>query len=129
MNRSSLTRALMLAALVAGYVGAAQWALAANSFYNATGTPAQGSAVSSAAIRAEFSAIGAGFDKMPALTIGTAIVVNGSGTGLTNTVGTLALAGNFATTGAFKTSSSRPRLHSRCPPRRIPWSAVPPPIP
>lgn len=104
MNRRSITRALSLAGLLAAYVCAAQWALAANSFYNASGTPAQGSALSSAAMRGEFASIGSGFDKMPALTAGTAIVVNGGGTALGNTVGTLALAGNFATTGAFNTT-------------------------
>lgn len=104
MNRRSITRALSVAALLAAYVCAAQWALAANSFYNASGTPAQGSALSSAAMRGEFASIGAGFDRMPALTAGTAIVVNPGGTALANTIGTLALAGNFATTGAFNTT-------------------------
>lgn len=52
-------------------------------------------------MRTEFSSIEDGFDKLPALTASTAIVVNGAGTALGNTVGTLALAGNFATTGAF----------------------------
>jgi hypothetical protein len=106
MKRQSLIRALSLAALVAAYAGAAQWALAANSFYNASGAPAQGSALSSSVIRTEFTAIQTGFDKMPVLSghNGTAIVVDGGGTTLTNTVGTLALAGNFATTGAFNTT-------------------------
>ncbi len=56
-------------------------------------------------MRAEFNAIQAGFDKMPSLASpGTAIVVNSSGTGLTNTVGALALAGALITTGAFNTT-------------------------
>ena len=41
---------------------------------------------------------------MPALTGGTAVVVNNAGTALTNTVGTLALAGAFTTTGAYGTT-------------------------
>lgn len=75
-----------------------------NAFYNASGTPATASSVSSSPVRTEYAAIQAGFDKMPALTAGTVVVVNGTGTALTNTVGSLALAGNFATTGAFNTT-------------------------
>jgi hypothetical protein len=101
MKRQPLTRALWLAA---GFIAASQIAWAANSFYNASGAPSQGSALSSATMRTEFASIGTGFDKMPALTANTAIVVNSSGTALTNTVGTLALAGNFATIGAFNTT-------------------------
>ncbi len=41
---------------------------------------------------------------MPALTANTAIVVNSVGTALTNTTGTLALAGNFSTTGTHATT-------------------------
>lgn len=74
-----------------------------NAFYNSTGWPATGAPGTSSPARSELSAIAAGFDKMPALTRGTAIVVNAGGTALSNTVGTLALAGNFATTGAFNT--------------------------
>ena len=55
-------------------------------------------------MRGQFSAIEDGFDLLPALTAGTAVVVNSLGTALTNTTGTLALAGNFATTGAFNTT-------------------------
>lgn len=77
----------------------------ANEFYNATGTPATASQLASAPVRSEYATIGAGFDKMPALSgrAGTAVVVNGTGTALGNTVGGLALAGNFATIGAFNT--------------------------
>jgi hypothetical protein len=75
-----------------------------NSFYNASGTPITGSQGASAPVRTEFAAIQAGFDKLPALTAGTAVVVNALGTALTNTIGTLALAGAFATTGAFSTT-------------------------
>lgn len=38
-----------------------------NPYYNPTGAPAQGSAVTSAVVRTEFAAIQAGFDKMPVL--------------------------------------------------------------
>lgn len=79
-----------------------------NAFYNASGTPATGSAGASSPMRTEFTAVQTGFDKMPALTASTAVVVNGSGTALTNTVGTLALAGNFATTGAFNLTFAVP---------------------
>lgn len=72
-----------------------------NAFFNVSGAPVTNSLGSSAIIRGEFANIAAGFDKMPALTAGTAVVVNSGGTALTNTVGTLALAGNLALTGAF----------------------------
>lgn len=72
-----------------------------NSFYNSTGEPGTGAFAASAPMRSEFQDIEAGFNKMPQLTAGTAVVVNGAGTALANTVGTLALAGNFRTTGAF----------------------------
>lgn len=75
-----------------------------NSYYVATGEPGTGAFAASAPMRSEFQDIEDGFDKMPDLTAGTAVVVNGAGTSLANTVGTLALAGNFATTGAFNTT-------------------------
>lgn len=55
-------------------------------------------------MRAEFALVQAGFDKMPALTPNTAIIVNAGGTALANTVGALALAGAFITSGAFNTT-------------------------
>lgn len=57
-------------------------------------------------MRAEFTAIAAGFALLPGLTgnAGKAVVVNGTGTALTVTTGTLALAGNLTTTGAFNTT-------------------------
>lgn len=75
----------------------------ANPYYNHTGYPATGAPGASAPARSEFVAITAAFDKLPQFSglAGTAVVVNGTGTGLSNTVGTLALAGNFALTGAF----------------------------
>lgn len=76
----------------------------ANPFYTASGEPGTGTFAASAPMRSEFQAIQNGFNLMPLLTAGTAIVVNGAGTALANTVGQLALAGNFATTGAFGTT-------------------------
>lgn len=76
----------------------------ANDYYNATGTPGTGAAGASAPIRNEYALIEAGFAKLPALSglaAGTAVIVNPSGTGLINTTGKLALAGDFTTTGAF----------------------------
>lgn len=55
-------------------------------------------------MRSEYSAIAAGFDLLPTLSAGTAskaIVVNSGGTALTTTTGSLALAGDFTTTGNF----------------------------
>ena len=70
-------------------------------FYNATGEPGTGSFAASAPMRSEFQDIQAGFDLLPNFTASTAVVVNSAGTALSNTVGTLGLAGNFATTGPF----------------------------
>jgi len=75
-----------------------------NPYYNVSGSPATASTGSSAVMRTEFGSIADGFALLPALTAGTAVVVNAGGTALTNTTGTLALAGNFATTGAFNTT-------------------------
>jgi hypothetical protein len=57
---------------------------AANDYYNATGAPASGSSLSSATMRAEFAAVGDGFDALPDMTGngGEIVVVNGSETGL-----------------------------------------------
>jgi hypothetical protein len=75
-----------------------------NPYFNADGSPAQSSQGASAVMRTEFANIAAAFDKMPLLTANTAVVVNGAGTALTNTTGSLALGGPFATTGAFSTN-------------------------
>ena len=77
-----------------------------NEYYTPTGTPATGAAGSSAPVRAEFNEIEDGFDLMPALSGngGKAVIINSGGTAMTVTTGTLALAGNFATTGAYNTS-------------------------
>jgi hypothetical protein len=54
-------------------------------------------------MRAELDLITVGLDKLPALSANSskAVVVNGGGTALTVTTGTLALAGNFSTIGAY----------------------------
>ena len=55
-----------------------------NGFFNATGKPIEGSEIASAEIREEFTAIAAGFDKMPTLT-GNAykiVYVNASGSAM-----------------------------------------------
>ena len=77
-----------------------------NSFYNPSGTPGTGAAGASAPVRAEFAAIAAGFALLPTLSGngGLAVIVNALGTALGTTTGQLALAGNFATTGAFSTT-------------------------
>lgn len=77
-----------------------------NSYYEASGTPGIGSFGASSAIRGEFDSIKDGFDKLPPLSSGVAkcaVVVNSGGTGLTTTVGTLALAAAFATVGGLGT--------------------------
>lgn len=77
-----------------------------NSFYTASGAPVTSSPGASAVQRSEFALIQAGFDKMPALTANTAIVVNAGGTALGNTVGTLALGGNLSVAAAFTVSGA-----------------------
>jgi len=69
----------------------------ANAFYNPSGAPVTSSFGASASIRAEFSAIAAGFDKLPSsLTANKAVVVNAGATGLTISTGTLTLNGNLS---------------------------------
>lgn len=74
----------------------------ANDYYTHGSYPATGSAATSAGLRAELDLITAGFDKMPALTgnASRAVIVNGSGTALALTTGTLTLPGNFALSGS-----------------------------
>lgn len=74
----------------------------ANDYYTHGSFPATGSAATSAGMRAELDLITAGFDKMPALTgnASRAVIVNGAGTALALTTGTLTLPGNFALSGA-----------------------------
>lgn len=76
--------------------------LYANDYYTHGSFPATGSTGTSAGMRAELDLITAGFDKMPAL-IGNAsraVIVNGSGTALSLTTGTLTLPGNLTFSGA-----------------------------
>jgi hypothetical protein len=81
----------------------------ANSYYNASGAPSQGSAGSSATIRGEFNAIVAGFDKMPALggNGGHAVFINAGATGLESNSAlsasgsTITVTGDLAVTGAL----------------------------
>lgn len=77
-----------------------------NEYYESTGTPATGSFGSSSLMRTQFTDIEEGFDKLPGLAgnRNKAVVVNDSEDGLTVTVGTLALAGNLTTSGAFNTT-------------------------
>lgn len=76
-----------------------------NAYYSPTGNPATGSEGLSSLIRTEFATISTAFDLLPTIAGngGKAVVVNGGGTALGLTTGTLALAGNFSTTGAFNT--------------------------
>lgn len=74
-----------------------------NDFFTKGGVPGTSAAGSSAVIRGEYAAIEAAFDKMPGLTgnANKAVVVNAGANALTVTTGTLALAGNFSTIGAY----------------------------
>ena len=74
-----------------------------NPYYNNSASPSTGSAGASSVIRAEFASIAAGFALLPTLSgFGNkAVVVNSGGTALTTTTGSLVLAGNLTTTGAF----------------------------
>lgn len=77
-----------------------------NSYYTPSGTPVTGSSGASAVMRAEFQAIQIAFNLLPALTPGTAVVVNAGGTALTNTTGKLTLGGDFTTTAALTLAAS-----------------------
>ncbi len=72
-----------------------------NPYFNASGEPGTGAFAASAPMRTEFQSIQAGFALLPALTANKAVVINSAGTAQTVTVGSLALAGDFATVGAF----------------------------
>lgn len=90
-----LSSLILLACLWPAIAGSTDW-------FDPSGVPAQGASLTSAPIRAEFTAIQTGIsNKLPALSSNgsKAVVVNGSGTALTVTTGTLTLAGNFATSG------------------------------
>ena len=72
-------------------------------YFTASGDPVTSSAGESATIRQVFTDIATGFTKVAAYTgnANKAVVINAGATGQTVTTGTLALAGNFATTGAY----------------------------
>lgn len=71
-----------------------------NPYYQSSGTPATGAFGASAPIRNEYDLIQAGFALLPqTLTANKAVVINSLGTGMEVTVGSLALAGNFALVG------------------------------
>lgn len=75
----------------------------ANPYYNHGSVPATGATGSSSAMRAEFDAVQAGFDKFPTLSgyANKVLVVNAGGTSITVTAGSLALAGDLTTVGAY----------------------------
>lgn len=85
----------------------------ANSYYNASGAPSQGSAGSSATIRGEFNAIVAGFDKMPTLggNGGQAVFINAGATGMESNAAlsvsgsTVTVTGDLAVTGSLALTS------------------------
>ena len=92
--------------MVVGCILAVLATASANDYYTHGSFPSPNSPATSAAMRAEFDLISAGFDKLPSITgnANKAIIVNGGATGFTTTVGTFSLAGNFAVTGAFTTT-------------------------
>lgn len=74
-----------------------------NDYYVSSGVPATSSSGSSALVRAQFANVEDGFDKLPTLSGNgsKAVIINAGATGLGVTTGTLALAGDFATAGAY----------------------------
>lgn len=96
-----MKKALLVFGLLASLVlPSGLWAQ--NAYYDHGTFPAPGSAGSSAAMRAELDLIEAGFAKLPTLS-GNAnkpVIINGSGTAMSVTTGTLTLPGNFALSGA-----------------------------
>lgn len=77
-----------------------------NSYYNHGSYPVTGAPGASAALRAELDLVTAGFALLPTLSgnANKALVIDSGGTAVTVTTGTLALAGNLATTGAYNTT-------------------------
>ena len=77
-----------------------------NSYYNHGTYPITNAPGASSALRAELDLVTAGFALLPTLSgnASKALVVNAGGSAVTVTVGTLALAGNFATTGTYNTT-------------------------
>lgn len=74
----------------------------ANDYYQDSGSPGTSTPGQSSVMRAEFAAIEAGFDKLPALSgnANKAVVVNGVGTALTVTAAALTLAIALTTAGS-----------------------------
>lgn len=72
-------------------------------YYTATGNPASGSGGSSSLVRAEFTAIAAGFDLLPVLAGNQnyIIMVNAGATALTRVAQTFSLGADFTTVGAY----------------------------
>lgn len=77
--------------------------MASSDYYTPSNAPVTGSDLSSPTMRAEFQLIKDGFGKFPDFTgnASKAVIINASGNGITTTTGTFALAGNFATLGAY----------------------------
>jgi hypothetical protein len=75
----------------------------ANPYFNSAAVPATGSTGSSSTMRAEFAAVAAGFDKLPAMAgFGNkVVVVNAGGTALTTTGGSLSLPNDLTITGGY----------------------------
>ena len=77
-----------------------------NSYYNHGSYPTTGAPGASASLRSELDSITSGFNLLPTISGNgnKAVIINSGATALTVTTGTLALAGNFATTGAYNTT-------------------------
>lgn len=78
-------------------------ALANPEYYQHGSFPAPGSPATSAGMRAEFDLVTAGFDKLPALS-GNAnklVVINGAGSGMTTTTGTISIPQSFSINGSY----------------------------
>ncbi len=74
-----------------------------NDFYTHGAFPVPGSPATSAGMRAEFDAVTAGFDKLPALS-GNAnklVIVNGAGTALSTVAGTITIPQSLTVSGAY----------------------------
>jgi hypothetical protein len=78
-----MRKALAIGSILSVLFASLTWAT--NDYFNASGVPSTGASLNSATMRGEFSSIGTGFDKLPALTGNgdKAIFVNSGGTSLT----------------------------------------------
>ena len=72
-------------------------------YYTATGNPASGSGGSSSLVRAEFTAIAAGFDLLPIMAgnQNSVVMVNAGATALTRVAQAFSLGSDFTTVGAY----------------------------